>query len=51
MTVLFLQNANVKVVALTRSSRVTGQTGGETDARIVLAGGRASCLSGQRPTP
>ena len=39
MTALFLQNANVKVVALTRSSRVTGKTSGETDALVVLAGG------------
>jgi hypothetical protein len=39
MTALFLQNANVKVVALTRSSRVTGKTSGETDAQVVLAGG------------
>ena len=39
MTVLFLQNANVKVVALTRASRVTGETSGETDAQVVLAGG------------
>jgi hypothetical protein len=39
MTVLFLQNANVKVVALTRSSRVTSKTSGETDAEVVLAGG------------
>ena len=39
MTVLFLQNANVKVVALTRGSRVTGKTSGETDAQVVLAGG------------
>ena len=40
MTVLFLQNANVKVVALTRTSRVTGETSGETDAQVVLAGGQ-----------
>jgi len=40
MTLLFLQNANVKVVALTRSSRVTGETSGETDAQVVLAGGQ-----------
>ena len=39
MTALFLQNANVKVVALTRSSRVSGKTSGETDAQVVLAGG------------
>jgi outer membrane murein-binding lipoprotein Lpp len=40
MTVLFLQNPNVRVVALTRTSRVTGQTSGETDAQVVLAGGQ-----------
>jgi hypothetical protein len=40
MTVLFLQNANVKVVALNRSSRVTSKTSGETDAQVVLAGGQ-----------
>jgi hypothetical protein len=40
MTVLFLQNANAKVVALTRSSRITGETSGETDAQVVLAGGQ-----------
>ena len=49
MTVLFLQNANVKVVALTRSSRITGETSGETDAQVVLAGGfRASSRSAPR---
>ena len=53
MTVLFLQNANVKVMALTRSSRITGETSGETDAQVVLAGGqgllpeRASPYSGK----
>jgi len=40
MTLLFLQNANVKVVALARKSRVTGETSGETDAQVVLAGGQ-----------
>ncbi|MCE9658191.1 MAG: hypothetical protein K8R60_06490 [Burkholderiales bacterium] len=39
MTLLFLQNANVKVVALTQTSRVTGETSGETDAQVLLAGG------------
>jgi hypothetical protein len=28
MTLLYLQNANVEVVTLTQSSRVTGQTSG-----------------------
>jgi outer membrane murein-binding lipoprotein Lpp len=40
MTLLFLQNANVKVVALAQKSRVTGETSGETDAQVVLAGGQ-----------
>jgi len=41
MTVLFLQNANVTVVALSRTSRVTGETSGETEAQVVLAGGQS----------
>jgi len=49
MTVLFLQNANVKVVALARSSRVTGQTSGETEAQVVLAGGQG--FLPERATP
>jgi hypothetical protein len=49
MTVLFLQNANVTVVALTRSSRVTGKTSGETDAQVVLAGGQG--LVPERASP
>jgi hypothetical protein len=49
MTVLFLQNANVKVVALTRSSRITGETSGETDAQVVLAGGQG--LLPERASP
>jgi len=49
MTVLFLQNANVKVVALTRSSRINGETSGETDAQVVLAGGQG--LLPERASP
>lgn len=49
MTLLFLQNANVKVVALSRSSRVTGQSSGETDAQVVLAGGQG--LLPERASP
>ena len=49
MTVLFLQNANVKVVALNRSSRVTSKTTGETDAQVVLAGGQG--LVPERASP
>jgi outer membrane murein-binding lipoprotein Lpp len=49
MTVLFLQNANVKVVALNRSSRVTSKTSGETDAQVVLAGGQG--LIPERASP
>jgi len=49
MTVLFLQNANVRVVALTRSSRITGETSGETDAQVVLAGGQG--LLPERASP
>ena len=49
MTVLFLQNANVKVVALTQTSRVTGQTSGETDAQVVVAGGQG--LFPERASP
>jgi hypothetical protein len=49
MTVLFLQNANVKVVALTRSSRITGETSGETDAQVVLTGGQG--LLPERASP
>ena len=49
MTVLFLQNANVTVVALTQSSRVMGETSGETDAQVVLAGGRG--LLPERASP
>ena len=49
MTVLFLQNANVKVVSLTRSSRITGETSGETDAQVVLAGGQG--LLPERASP
>ena len=49
MTVLFLQNANVKVMALARSSRITGETSGETDAQVVLAGGQG--LLPERASP
>ena len=49
MTLLFLQNANVKVVALARKSRVTGETSGETDAQVVLAGGQG--LVPERASP
>ena len=49
MTVLFLQNTNVKVVALTSTSRITGETSGETDAQVVLAGGRG--LLPERASP
>lgn len=49
MTVLFLQNANVGVVALKRTSRVTGETSGETDAQVVLAGGQG--LLPERASP
>ena len=49
MTVLFLQNANVKVVALNRTSRVTSKTSGETDAQVVLAGGQG--LIPERASP
>ena len=49
MTVLFLQNANVKVVALTRTSRGTSKTSGETDAQVVLAGGQG--LVPERASP
>ena len=49
MTVLFLRNENVKVVALTRTSRITGETSGETDAQIVLAGGQG--LLPERASP
>ena len=49
MTLLFLQNANVKVVALTQTSRVTGKTSGETDAQVLLAGGQG--LVPERASP
>lgn len=49
MTLLFLQNANVTVVALTRTSRLTGKASGETDAQVVLAGG--SGLLPERASP
>jgi outer membrane murein-binding lipoprotein Lpp len=49
MTLLFLQNANVKVVALAQRSRVTGETSGETDAQVVLAGGQG--LVPERASP
>jgi hypothetical protein len=49
MTLLFLQNANVKVVALAQESRVTGETSGETDAQVVLAGGQG--LVPERASP
>jgi hypothetical protein len=49
MTLLFLQNANVKVVALAQKSRVTGETSGETDAQVVLAGGQG--LVPERASP
>ena len=49
MTLLFLQNANVRVVALTQTSRVTGQASGETDAQIVVAGGQG--LLPERASP
>ena len=49
MTVLFLQNTNVKVVALARTSRVTGETSGETDVQVVLAGGQG--LLPERASP
>jgi len=49
MTVLSLQNANVKVMAPTRSSRITGETSGETDAQVVLAGGQG--LLPERASP
>jgi len=49
MTVLFLQDTHVKVVALTSTSRITGETSGETDAQVVLAGGRG--LLPERASP
>ena len=49
MTVLFLQNANVKIMAVTRSSRINGETSGETDTQVVLAGGHG--LLPERASP
>ena len=49
MTLLVLQNANVRVVALTQTSRVTGQASGETDAQVVVAGGQG--LLPERASP
>ena len=49
MTLLFLQNANVKVVSLTQRSGITGETSGETDAQVVLAGGQG--LLPERASP
>jgi hypothetical protein len=40
MTGLFLQNPNVKVITLTRSSRVTGAASGASEVQVVLAGGQ-----------
>jgi hypothetical protein len=49
VTVLFLQNANVKVVALNRSSRVTSKTSGETDAQACSPAGKALSRNAPRP--
>jgi hypothetical protein len=49
MTLLFLQNASVTVVAVKQESRVTGETSGETDAEVLLVGGQG--LVPERASP
>jgi hypothetical protein len=49
MALMFLQNADVKVVALSQKSRVNGETSGETEAQVLLTGGRS--LIPERASP
>ena len=49
MTVMFLRNAKVRIVAVTRSSAITGSGAGRTEAQVVLAGGQG--LLPERASP
>lgn len=49
MTLMFLQNADVKVVALAQKSRLNGETSGETEAQVLLTGGQG--LLPERASP